>query len=159
MFSGETTNRNSHQSYLKVFLAPKGEIGENGNPKFTTALPPICSNPVFNKHAENLKIIDICPNESFVQGGTKVVVLTEKLPKAEDIVIRFSDQDSGWEDFVRIETSNIHKQYALTMKCPAFADSSINVRKKVNIELIKPGDNCSSEPFDFFYLPLLKSGN
>jgi c-Rel proto-oncogene protein len=118
-------------------------------------LAPICSNPIFNKHAEHLKIIDISDNQDTVAGNKKIIILTEKLPKPEDVAIRFSDPTSEWSDYGQFEPANIHKQVAITLKVPRYCQD-IQERKKVILELIKVSDNCTSDPIDFFYTPECK---
>ena len=139
---------------FQVFIEPVQEAGYSGKSNFTTTLAPICSNPIFNKHAENLKIIDISDNQATVTGNKKIIILTEKLPKPEDIAIRFSDPSSGWEDFGHFEPGHVHKQVAITLKVPKYKTQDIKESKKVLIELVKLSDNSSSEPIVFFYTPI-----
>ena len=141
--------------FLQVFLARVQEPDSTEKNKFTTTLAPICSNPIFNKHAEHLKIIDISDNQDTVAGKKKIIILTEKLPKPEDIAIRFSDPTSEWSDYGQFEPANIHKQVAITLKVPRYCQD-IQERKKVILELIKVSDNCTSDPIDFFYTPECK---
>ena len=144
-------------SSSKVFLAPVPEPGSKDKPHHNTTLAPICSNPIFNKHAENLKILDISDNQASVVGNKKIIILTEKLPKPEDIAVRFSDQD-GWEDWGCFESGHVHKQVAITLKVPEYVNQNIKRMKKVSLEIIKMSDNGSSESVDFYYTPLLGKG-
>jgi c-Rel proto-oncogene protein len=154
----EVFNLYIYDDFLQVFLEPVPEPGFTGKSSFTTTLAPICSNPIFNKHAENLKIVDISDNQDTVAGNKKIIILTEKLPKPEDIAVRFSDPVSGWEARGYFEAGHVHKQVAITLKVPKYENQNLKEQKKVTIELIKLSDGNSSDPIAVFYTPIHVKG-
>lgn len=123
--------------------------------KYTIILPPVCSNPIYDAKAKKeLQIMDISDTTSPVQGGKKIIILCEKVTR-EDIKVRFYDPEPGytWEAWGELSAADVHKQYALSLKTPAFPNGILNERKRVYVELVKPSDETTSEPQEFFYLP------
>jgi len=97
---------------------------------------------------------DISDTTSPVHGGKKIIILCEKVTR-EDIKVRFYDPEPGhtWEAWGDLSAADVHKQYALSLKTPAFQNGLLNDIKRVHVELVKPSDETTSEPQEFFYLP------
>jgi len=120
--------------------------------KFTTILPPVCSTSIFDAKAKKeLQIMDISDTVSPAEGGKKIIILCEKVTR-EDIKVRFYDSQA-WEAWGEFNPSEVHKQYAISMKTPRYKDVNIKEKTKVFVELVKPTDESTSEPQDFYYLP------
>ena len=120
--------------------------------KFTTILPPVCSTSIFDAKAKKeLQIMDISDVVSPAEGGKKIIILCEKVAR-EDIKVRFYDSQ-GWEAWGEFNPSEVHKQYAISMKTPRYKDVNIKEKTKVFVELVKQTDESTSEPQDFYYFP------
>jgi len=120
--------------------------------KYTIILPPVCSTSIFDAKAKKeLQIMDISDTVSPPEGGKKIIILCEKVTR-EDIKVRFYDSNA-WEAWGEFNPSEVHKQYAISMKTPRYKDVNIKEKMKVFVELVKPSDESTSEPQDFFYLP------
>ena len=95
--------------------------------------------------------MDISDVVSPAEGGKKIIILCEKVTR-EDIKVRFYDS-YAWEAWGEFNPSEVHKQYAISMKTPRYKDVNIKEKTKVFVELVKPTDESTSEPQDFYYLP------
>jgi len=99
-----------------------------------------------------LQIMDISDISSPVEGGKKLIILCEKVTR-EDIKVRFYDPASSWEAWGEFNASEVHKQYAISLKTPQYGDGHIKEKRRVFVELVKPSDDSTSEPQEFFYVP------
>merc|ERR1739844_607411 len=121
--------------------------------KFTVILPPVVSNQIFDAKAKKeMQIMDISDMTSPADGGKKVIILCEKVTR-EDIKVRFYEPTSSWEAWGEFNASDVHKQYAISLKTPKYGDGNIKEKRKVFVELVKPSDESTSEPQEFFYFP------
>merc|ERR1712123_140050 len=121
--------------------------------KYTVILPPVVSTNIFDAKAKKeLQIMDISDISSPVDGGKKIIILCEKVTR-EDIKVRFYDPSSSWEAWGEFNASEVHKQYAISLKTPKFGDGIIKEKRRVFVELVKPSDDSTSEPMEFFYFP------
>jgi len=121
--------------------------------KYTVILPPVVSTNIFDAKAKKeLQIMDISDISSPVDGGKKIIILCEKVTR-EDIKVRFYDPSSSWEAWGEFNASEVHKQYAISLKTPKYGDGIIKEKRKVFVELVKPSDDSTSEPQEFFYFP------
>ena len=69
---------------------------------------------------ENLQITDMSDNSAPAEGGKKLIILCERIPKPKgNIKVRFFD-NSGWEEWVELGVSGIHKQYAISLTVPRY---------------------------------------
>ena len=133
---------------LKAFLENPSTPG-----KFTVILPPVVSTNIFDAKAKKeLQIMDISDISSPVEGGKKLIILCEKVTR-EDIKVRFYDPASSWEAWGEFNASEVHKQYAISLKTPQYGDGHIKEKIRVVVELVKPSDDSTSEPQEFFYVP------
>jgi len=121
--------------------------------KYTVILPPVCSKPIFDAKAKKeLQIMDISDNTAPVEGGKKIIILCERVAR-DDIKVKFYDPQSNWEEWGDFNASDVHKQYAISVKTPRFDNLDISENKQVFLELVKPSDDSRSDPWEFYYLP------
>lgn len=144
---------NSVRLCFQVFLE-----GEKKG-KFTVPLPPVVSEPVYDKKtASDLVIVKLSHCVSAADGDRpEIIMLCEKITK-EDIQIRFYEERDGmliWEDFGEFQPAQVHKQVAICFKPPRYHNSEISDPTKVFIQLRRPSDGATSEPIPFQFLPIL----
>eukprot|EP00092_Neocalanus_flemingeri_P025850 GFUD01028017.1.p1 GENE.GFUD01028017.1~~GFUD01028017.1.p1 ORF type:complete len:699 (+),score=220.26 GFUD01028017.1:91-2187(+) len=126
--------------------------------KYTVILPPICSKPIFDAKAKKeLQLMDISDNTAPVDGGKKIILLCERVAR-DDIKVKFYDPDSNWEEWGDFQASDVHKQYAISLKTPRYNDQNISETKRIFLELVKPSDDSRSDPQEFFFLPMESKG-
>eukprot|EP00091_Calanus_sinicus_P008383 TRINITY_DN2045_c0_g1_i2.p1 TRINITY_DN2045_c0_g1~~TRINITY_DN2045_c0_g1_i2.p1 ORF type:complete len:360 (-),score=95.04 TRINITY_DN2045_c0_g1_i2:221-1300(-) len=103
--------------------------------------------------------MDISDNTAPVDGGKKIIILCERVAR-DDIKVKFYDSDprSHWEEWGDFQASDVHKQYAISLKTPRFDNQNISEKKRIFIELVKPSDDSRSDPHEFFFLPLEGKG-
>ncbi|XP_046417903.1 embryonic polarity protein dorsal-like isoform X1 [Neodiprion fabricii] len=125
--------------------------------KFSVALQPVVSDPIYDKKAMSdlviCKLSDCCCT---VAGGKEIILLCEKVAK-EDIKVRFFEERDGqvlWEGFADFQPMNVHKQVAITFRTPRYRTLEVDHPVKVFIQLLRPTDGATSEPLAFEFLPL-----
>ncbi|KAF4528208.1 hypothetical protein B566_EDAN014033, partial [Ephemera danica] len=137
---------------FQVFLENPNEPG-----KFKRPLPPIVSDPIYDKKAmSDLVICRLSDVSCYASGGKEIILLCEKVAK-EDISIRFYEEKDGqleWEGMADFQPTDVHKQVAIGFRTPAYKDLQITKEVDVKIQLRRPSDNATSEPKSFKYLPL-----
>ena len=103
--------------------------------------------------------MDISDNTAPVDGGKKIIILCERVAR-DDIKVRFYDPDpfNHWEEWGDFNASDVHKQYAISVKAPRYDNRNITENKKVFLELVKPSDDSRSDPQEFYFLPLESKG-
>jgi hypothetical protein len=151
MENPQSIDLNAVKLCFQVFLENPQTPG-----KFTVILPSVCSNSIFDAKAKKeLQIMDISSTNSSAEGGKKIIILCEKVTR-EDIKVKFSDPDptEPWEAWGEFSTSEVHKQYAISLRTPRYKDGSLTERRRVYVELVKPSDDTCSEPQDFWFLPV-----
>merc|ERR550517_1264391 len=113
----------------------------------------VCSKPIFDAKAKKtLQIMDISETSAPAEGGKKIIILCERVAR-DDIKVRFYDPMDSWESWGDFNAQDVHKQYAITFKSPSYAMKDGTESKKVLVELVKPSDESTSEPMEFFFLP------
>nr|P15307.2 RecName: Full=Proto-oncogene c-Rel [Mus musculus]CAA42817.1 c-rel [Mus musculus] len=123
---------------------------EDGN--FTTALPPIVSNPIYDNRAPNTAELRICrvnKNCGSVRGGDEIFLLCDKVQK-DDIEVRFVLND--WEARGVFSQADVHRQVAIVFKTPPYCKAILEP-VTVKMQLRRPSDQEVSESMDFRYLP------
>eukprot|EP00091_Calanus_sinicus_P008382 TRINITY_DN2045_c0_g1_i11.p1 TRINITY_DN2045_c0_g1~~TRINITY_DN2045_c0_g1_i11.p1 ORF type:complete len:644 (-),score=163.44 TRINITY_DN2045_c0_g1_i11:221-2152(-) len=153
--SSGSIDLNAVKLCFQVFLENPSTPG-----KYTVILPPVCSKPIFDAKAKKeLQIMDISDNTAPVDGGKKIIILCERVAR-DDIKVKFYDSDprSHWEEWGDFQASDVHKQYAISLKTPRFDNQNISEKKRIFIELVKPSDDSRSDPHEFFFLPLEGKG-
>lgn len=118
---------------------------------------PVFSEPIHNMKSastNDLKICRISRCSGRPRGGDDVFILVEKVNK-KNIQIRFyeldENGDQGWTAFATFLQSDVHHQYAIVFRTPAYKDDKIPEDAKVYIELVRPSDGRCSERKEFVY--------
>lgn len=115
---------------FQVFL----ESTDRERTSFTVPLPPIVSDPIFDKKAmSDLVICKLSKDNCSVAGGDEIILLCEKVAK-EDIAVRFFEENQGnvlWEGYGDFQHSNVHKQVAISFRTPKYKSMEIGQPVKV----------------------------
>ncbi|XP_016963136.1 embryonic polarity protein dorsal isoform X1 [Drosophila biarmipes] len=150
-FQPSSIDLNSVRLCFQVFM----ESEQKG--RFTSPLPPVVSEPIFDKKAmSDLVICRLCSCSATVLGNTQIILLCEKVAK-EDISVRFFEEKNGqsvWEAFGDFQHTDVHKQTAITFKTPRYHTLDITEPAKVFIQLRRPSDGVTSEALPFEYVPM-----
>ncbi|XP_072246556.1 nuclear factor NF-kappa-B p100 subunit isoform X2 [Leuresthes tenuis] len=130
---------------------------QDSNGGFTRALKPVVSNPIYDSkspNASNLKISRMDKTFGSVLGGDEIFLLCDKVQK-DDIEIRFYEEDDegGWEAFGDFSPTDVHKQYAIVFKTPAYHSTEIERPVTVFLQLRRKKAGDSSDPKQFTYIP------
>ncbi|XP_028278589.1 nuclear factor NF-kappa-B p100 subunit-like isoform X2 [Parambassis ranga] len=130
---------------------------QDSNGGFTRALKPVVSNPIYDSkspNASNLKISRMDKTCGSVLGGDEIFLLCDKVQK-DDIEIRFyeEDEDGCWEAFGDFSPTDVHKQYAIVFKTPAYHSTEIERPVTVFLQLRRKKAGDSSDPKQFTYIP------
>nr|CAD7410836.1 unnamed protein product [Timema poppensis] len=146
-----TIDLNAVRLCFQVFL----EGNEKG--KFTFQLPPVVSEPIYDKKAmSDLVICRLSDCSCSVAGGKEIILLCEKVAK-EDIQVRFYEEREGhmvWEGFADFQPTHVHKQVAITFRTPHYRTIEVDAPVKAFVQLRRPSDGATSEPLPFEFLPL-----
>ncbi|KAK3787613.1 hypothetical protein RRG08_034316 [Elysia crispata] len=137
---------------FQVFLAsPDGSFGK--------MLPPVVSQPIFDSKSPGASALKICRMDKYggcCSGNEEVFLLCEKVQK-DDIQVRFVEQneDGGveWEAYGNFGPLDVHRQYAIVFKTPAYWNTNIDKAVNVLIMLQRKSDKEVSEPKAFTYFP------
>ncbi|KZC09125.1 Embryonic polarity protein dorsal [Dufourea novaeangliae] len=125
--------------------------------KFNLPLPPVVSDPIFDKKAmSDLVICKLSHCSASVAGGMEMILLCEKVAK-EDIQVRFFEEKDGqmvWEGFGDFQPTHVHKQTAIAFRTPTYRIQQVDQPVQVYIQLKRPSDGATSEPLPFQMLPL-----
>ncbi|XP_037811120.1 proto-oncogene c-Rel isoform X2 [Lucilia sericata] len=150
-FQPSSIDLNSVRLCFQVFM----ESDQKG--RFTQPLPPVVSEPIYDKKAmSDLVICRLCSCSATVLGNTQIILLCEKVAK-EDISVRFYEENNGqtiWEAYGEFQHTDVHKQTAIAFKTPRYRKIDITEPAKVFIQLKRPSDGVTSEPLPFEYVPL-----
>ncbi|XP_044756435.1 nuclear factor NF-kappa-B p110 subunit-like [Coccinella septempunctata] len=129
---------------------------------------PICT-AVFSHAINNLKsaltgelkIVRMDHCTSPATGGREIFLLVERVTK-KNIKVRFYELDEKddclWEDFGKFNDLDVHHQYAIVFRTPAYKNRDIGRPVNVFMELVRPSDNARSEPKEFQYTPASNYG-
>ncbi|XP_044759045.1 embryonic polarity protein dorsal-like [Coccinella septempunctata] len=128
--------------------------GENG--KFTVPIPPVVSDPIYDrKNKTDLIIYRISHCVTRVDEQQEIIILCGKVAK-DDVQVRFYEEKNGvlvWEDYGMFTSSQIHRQVAISFRAPKFYNLEIENPVRVLVQLRRPSDNAVSESIPFEYLP------
>ncbi|XP_072383437.1 embryonic polarity protein dorsal-like isoform X5 [Diabrotica undecimpunctata] len=122
--------------------------------KFSVTVPPVVSDPIYDKKAmSDLTIIKLSDCSSYVDGGRKdIILLCEKVAK-EDIQVRFFEENGEWEAFADFQPSQVHKQHAIWFRTPRYKTLDVTDPVDVFIQLRRPSDGATSEALPFKLWP------
>ncbi|KAI5744658.1 hypothetical protein M8J76_004180 [Diaphorina citri] len=116
-------------------------------------LEPVVSDIIYDaKTYSDLTIHTLSHVSAPVVGDMKMIILCDKVNK-DDIEVRFYEEQDGvviWDE--RVKTLEVHKQYAIVLKTPAYKSFEINDPVHVKIQLVTKKD--ISEPYNFMLTPL-----
>ncbi|KAL4708286.1 hypothetical protein ACJJTC_007692 [Scirpophaga incertulas] len=120
---------------------------------------PVFSRPIYNLKCAATNDLKICKMSSCsgsASGGEEVFIFVEKVNK-KNIAIRFYELDENgdevWSANGNFNQSDVHHQYGIAFRTPKYRDGNTLVKKKVYIELRRPGDGRSSAPMEYEYRP------
>ncbi|XP_078064592.1 transcription factor RelB-like, partial [Mustelus asterias] len=119
------------------------------------ALPPVLSEPIYDKKATNTSELRICrlnKDNGTCTGGEELFLLCDKVQK-EDIAVVFSK--GNWEAKGVFSQTDVHRQIAIVFKTPPYCDIDIQDQVIVKLQLYRPSDKEYSDSFEFRYLPKL----
>ncbi|XP_017791492.1 PREDICTED: nuclear factor NF-kappa-B p110 subunit [Habropoda laboriosa] len=150
-----------YQKYVNlnsVALCFQAFAGDEHN-IMTPITEPVYSHAINNLKSAltgELKICRIDKHTSSVEGGEEVFILVEKVGK-KNIKIKFfelnEDDHEIWCEYGRFSELDVHHQYAIVFRTPAYRDLSITSAKEVFIQLERPSDGDCSEAIKFTYKP------
>ncbi|CAK9815825.1 Nuclear factor NF-kappa-B p110 subunit [Anthophora quadrimaculata] len=146
-----------HVNLNSVALCFQAFIVDERNVLFPLTQP-VYSNAINNRKSAltgELKICRIDKHTSSVEGGEEVFILVEKVGK-KNIKIKFFeliDDHEIWCDYGRFSELDVHHQYAIVFRTPAYRDLNITSAKEVFIQLERLSDGDCSEPIKFTYKP------
>ncbi|CAB0015508.1 unnamed protein product [Nesidiocoris tenuis] len=125
--------------------------------KFTIPLPPVTSEPIYDKKAmADLVICKLSHCSGSVVGGNEIILLCEKVAK-EDISVRFFEEKDGivvWEGYGDFTPTQVHKQVAIAFRTPRYRTLEIEQPVQALIQLRRPSDNATSDALPFQITPL-----
>ncbi|XP_077289072.1 nuclear factor NF-kappa-B p110 subunit-like [Arctopsyche grandis] len=117
---------------------------------------PIYSDSIDNsKSAETcqLKITNISKTSGSCNGGDTVFMFVEKVNK-KNIKIKFFEVVNDvrvWEDYANFTELDVHHQFGIVFKTPAYRNLNITQDVDVYIELYRPKDRATSDEIPFRY--------
>ncbi|XP_062573284.1 nuclear factor NF-kappa-B p105 subunit-like [Saccostrea cucullata] len=122
-------------------------------------LPPVLSTAIYDSKAPGANALKICRMDKYggcCTGNEEVFLLCERVQK-DDIQVRFVEQDDDgktiWEAFGNFGPFDVHRQYAIVFKTPAYKNPNIDRPVSVIIMLQRKSDTETSEPKSFTYYP------
>ncbi|XP_041352913.1 putative transcription factor p65 homolog isoform X2 [Gigantopelta aegis] len=128
----------------------------DANGKITRVVPPVTSQVIHDKKSLNeLVICRVDRSSGRARGGDEIFLLCEKINK-DDIQVRFYEENFTsvvWEAFGDFGAGDVHRQYAIVFKTPAFREKLIDRPVEVQMQLRRPSDQEMSEPIPFTYMP------
>ncbi|XP_061393787.1 nuclear factor NF-kappa-B p110 subunit [Musca vetustissima] len=124
---------------------------DSTNGRYTPIAAPVYSNTINNRKSAQtgeLKITRLSIATGSATGGEDLILLVEKVNK-KNIKVRFfemNEDDLVWEAFASFRESDVHHQYAIVCRTPAYANKDIDKPVEVFIQLVRPSDDERSEP-------------
>ncbi|GFO11973.1 transcription factor rel/NF-kappab [Plakobranchus ocellatus] len=129
----------------------------NEQGKVTRVVPPVCSHAIHDKKSsKDLVICRVDKSSGKARGKEEVFLLCDKVNK-EDIKVRFFEENENgsvlWEDYGDFGQGDVHRQYAIVFRTPAYVNQEITKPQVVHIQLQRPSDGETSESIPFTYMP------
>ncbi|XP_050664074.1 putative transcription factor p65 homolog isoform X2 [Leptidea sinapis] len=119
--------------------------------------PPVFSNPIHNMKSAETNDLRICRSSRWhgrAAGGDEVFIFVEKVNR-KNIQVRFFETDESgdriWSKEADFQHGDVHHQYAIAFRTPAYRDKSIASNVEVKFELVRPSDGRVSAPLKFLY--------
>ncbi|XP_041362807.1 nuclear factor NF-kappa-B p105 subunit-like [Gigantopelta aegis] len=129
------------------------------NDQYSKLLPSVISQPIYDSKSPGASALKICRMDKYggcCTGNEEVFLLCERVQK-DDIQVRFveynDDESIKWEDFGNFGPLDVHRQYAIVFRTPAYRDTKIEKAVNVMIMLQRKSDGEVSEPKAFTYYP------
>ncbi|XP_046440832.1 nuclear factor NF-kappa-B p105 subunit-like isoform X2 [Daphnia pulex] len=126
--------------------------------------PPQYSQAIHNlksTHAGDLRIVRIDKVCGCCTGQEEIFIFVEKVNK-KDIKIRFFETDENeqeiWHAFADFSELDVHHQFAIAFKTPAYQDPNIQSDVTVQFQLYRPSNQSTSEAKSFTYTPRERVG-
>ncbi|XP_039284930.1 embryonic polarity protein dorsal isoform X2 [Nilaparvata lugens] len=136
---------------FQVFL--EGKIKN----QFNVAITPVVSEPIYDKKAmSDLLICKLSEDSAPVTGGKQIILLCEKVAK-EDISVKLYEVVNNqivWEGECEFNTTDVHKQVAITFKTPRYKNIEVTEPIVAQIQLVRPSDKAASDPLPFQLTPI-----
>ncbi|XP_058836627.1 nuclear factor NF-kappa-B p110 subunit isoform X2 [Topomyia yanbarensis] len=127
--------------------------------QWTQLCEPVYSNAINNMKSAltgELKICRLSSTVGSVDGGEEVFMFVEKVCK-NNIKIRFYETDEYdqevWQGWGSFSEADVHHQYAIAFKTPAYHNKDITEPVEVFMQLFRPRDKCQSEGVPFKFKP------
>ncbi|KAK7498584.1 hypothetical protein BaRGS_00010244 [Batillaria attramentaria] len=127
--------------------------------QFTRRLAPVVSQPIYDSKSPGASALKICRMDKYggcCTGNEEVFLLCEKVQK-EDIAVRFVEHNEDgsvkWEAYGNFSPLDVHRQYAIVFKTPAYYNANIDKAVNVMIMLQRKTDCEVSEAKAFTYYP------
>ncbi|XP_005091024.1 nuclear factor NF-kappa-B p105 subunit isoform X2 [Aplysia californica] len=131
----------------------------NPDGSFSKMLTPVASQPIYDSKSPGASALKICRMDKYggcCSGNEEVFLLCEKVQK-DDIQVRFVEQAPDgsvrWEAYGNFGPLDVHRQYAIVFKTPAYYNTNIDKAVNVLIMLQRKSDQEVSEPKAFTYFP------
>lgn len=129
----------------------------NDQGRVTRVVPPVCSHAIHDKKSsKDLVICRVDKSSGKARGKDEVFLLCDKVNK-EDIKIRFFEENENgslnWEDYGDFGQGDVHRQYAIVFRTPAYVNQDITKPLVVQMQLLRPSDGETSESIPFTYMP------
>ncbi|KAH9508414.1 Nuclear factor NF-kappa-B p105 subunit [Bulinus truncatus] len=131
----------------------------NPDGTFSKMLTPVVSQAIYDSKSPGASALKICRMDKYggcCSGNEEVFLLCEKVQK-DDIQVRFVEQNGDgsvkWEAYGNFGPLDVHRQYAIVFKTPAYWNTNIDKPVNVLIMLQRKSDQEVSEPKAFTYFP------
>ncbi|XP_052755011.1 embryonic polarity protein dorsal [Galleria mellonella] len=122
--------------------------------KVKQTLTPVVSDVIYDKKAmSELQIAQISHCSGPAKGGTRVILLCEKVNREDTAVVFFQEENKRvvWEERAHIEA--VHKLVAIVFHTPPYRHPDTADHVTVQLQLQRLTDNARSSPVSFEYIP------
>ena len=132
---------------------------QDNDGQYSVPLPPCISNVIHDSKAPSAAALKICRldrHSGRVEGGEEVYLLCDRVQK-DDIAVKFyevnKDGNTVWEADGVFSPSDVHRQFAIVFKTPAYRFQTIRNPVSCWLRLQRKSDDEFSEPKPFCYQP------